>query len=265
MIPLRRPVSLRTIWARRSRASSAAPAAMTSTAPDSAASGLRISWAMLAAIRPSVASRSAARMRASIARIADRSSQAAMRPIPRPSPARSAEKVMRTGVSSPSGRRSVTSRQAEPRADVSDLGFDDGQRDPAPEDAPRLTHGGVGGEAGDLLGGPVHGRHPVPAVQRDQTGADRFEDEVGECLEVAQIGLLGLQLFLRRAEALGQPAGHDRHHQERAGVHEDRDDLQRGALRGRLEEGRHRKDGAPEHQPRVERAAGGGDGEAADP
>src|SRR5439155_1312291 len=77
----------------------------TSIAPVSDASGLRISWAMLAAIRPSVARRSAWRIRASIARIADRSSHAPISPSRAPSPERSAEKVSRTGTVVPSGRR----------------------------------------------------------------------------------------------------------------------------------------------------------------
>ena len=84
-------------------------------APVSDASGLRISCAMLAAIRPSVARRSAWRIRASIARIADRSSHAPISPSRAPSPERSAEKVSRTGTAVPSGRRSRASCRVDAR------------------------------------------------------------------------------------------------------------------------------------------------------
>src|SRR2546427_822989 len=70
---------------------------------------------MLAAIRPSVASRSAWRIRASIARIAERSSHAPISPSRAPSPERSAEKVSRTGTAVPSGRRSSVSCRVDAR------------------------------------------------------------------------------------------------------------------------------------------------------
>src|SRR5438876_845593 len=102
MIWLSRSDSRMTICDRRSRASPAAAVLVrTSMAPVSDASGLRISWAMLAASRPSVASLSAWRIRASIARIAERSSQAPISPSRSPSPERSAEKVRRTGTAVP--------------------------------------------------------------------------------------------------------------------------------------------------------------------
>src|SRR5207302_1177665 len=71
--------------------------------------------AVLAAIRPTVARRSACRIRDSIARIAERSSQALIRPSRSPPPDLSAEKVMRTGTVEPSGRRSAVSCRMDAR------------------------------------------------------------------------------------------------------------------------------------------------------
>jgi hypothetical protein len=105
MISLRRFDSRATIWVRRRRVSAGVPATVNaSTAPVSDASGLRISWAMLAAMRPSVARRSAWRIRVSSARRVERSSQAMMSPSRVPSPATSADPVTRKGATPPSGR-----------------------------------------------------------------------------------------------------------------------------------------------------------------
>ncbi len=116
MMWLSRSDSRATICESRSRASSAVLGLVrTSIAPVRDASGLRISCAMFADIRPSVASRSACRIRDSMARIAERSSQALMSPSRSPSPERRAEKVMRTGTVEPSGRRSAVSCRIDAR------------------------------------------------------------------------------------------------------------------------------------------------------
>ena len=73
-------------------------------APDTEASGLRISWAMLAESRPIAASRSAWRIRSSICLIEERSWHTPMSPIASPSPERRSQNEMPTGTDRPSCR-----------------------------------------------------------------------------------------------------------------------------------------------------------------
>ena len=81
MMRLSRSDSRATIWVKRSRSPPPVTGpASASMAPVMDASGFLISWAMLAAIRPSVARRSAWRIRVSISRISERSSQMAIIP-----------------------------------------------------------------------------------------------------------------------------------------------------------------------------------------
>ena len=116
-----------------------------------------------------LARRSAARIRASIARMLDRSSQAAMRPMRRPSPARSAEKVMpdRDHFDRPAGAgpSPATTRPTPPSRSRPRW---------APARRCRRTPSRAGrclggGHAGDVLGGPVDRGHAMLAVQRDES------------------------------------------------------------------------------------------------
>src|SRR5882724_7137291 len=117
----------------------------------------------------------------------------------------------------------------------------------------------------DLLGGAVDRGDPVLPVERDQPGADALEDEVLEGLEVAEILLLCLELLPGGAVPFPETAGDDRHDEERRGVEEHRDQLERRRLLGRVEEYAQREHRAADHDPRVQHGRHRRDGEAARP
>ena len=82
----------------------------------------------------------------------------------------------------------------------------------------------------DLLGGPVQDGNGVVPVQDDQAGADRAHDDLSERLEVPQVVALQLQFFAGGPEALGQPGGHDGHHEQRARVEEHGEHVEHGGF-----------------------------------
>ena len=95
-------------------------------------------------------------------------------------------------------------------------------------------------------------------VQDDQAGADRAHDDLSERLEVPQVVALQLQFFAGGPEALGQPGGHDGHHEQRARVEEHGEHVEHGGFAEGLQQVQGREHGAAEHRPVYSRLPGGG-------
>ena len=95
---------------------------------------------------------------------------------------------------------------------------------------PRLVDRLVRPHPGDGLGRAVERGDTSGRVHADEPGADRFEDQVAERLEVRQVLSLILHVLLELVIAIGEGAGDDGHEQENARVHEHGQELDRGVL-----------------------------------
>ena len=204
--------------------------------PDIDASGLRISWAMPAAISPTAASRCCTRASRSSLRDSVTSWNVSMKPVSprgvisgavlkpssicRPSRAREAVLDARQLAAAPPPARTV--RRAPPAA--------------AARPPRRCPIACRAGQSGDRLGGTVEGQHLPVDVGRRQAARQAVDDVLAERLEVRELARRPLQLRVRAAQPFGQVAAQRRHRQEPEDVQadgEERDPQRRQVLRDR--------------------------------